>query len=53
MEKDSPPESGGVRGGLNPRPVCLFRPPLAPPDLGGEIGESRILPLSQGELEGV
>ena len=31
----------------------LFRPPLAPPDSGGEIGRSRILPLSQGELEGV
>ncbi len=42
----------------------LFRPPLAPPNLGGEIGGSwidsggeiggsRILPLSQGELEGV
>ena len=30
----SPPESGGGRGGLN---VRLFRPPLAPPDSGGEM----------------
>ena len=30
----SPPESGGGRGGLN---VHLFRPPLAPPDSGGEM----------------
>ena len=30
----SPPKLGGVRGGLNRR---LFRPPLTPPDSGGEI----------------
>ena len=30
----SPPESGGGRCGLN---VRLFRPPLAPPDSGGEM----------------
>ena len=29
----SPPESGGARGGLKGR---LFRPPLTPPDSGGE-----------------
>ena len=29
--EDSPPESGGARGGLNPLPFCLFRPPLTPP----------------------
>ena len=29
----SPPESGGVRGGLKKR---QFRPPPAPPDSGGE-----------------
>ena len=33
----SPPESGGVRGGLNEqRDNPLFRPPLTPPNLGGE-----------------
>ena len=36
----SPPKLGGVRGGLNRRfirhIVPLFRPPLAPPDSGGE-----------------
>ena len=36
----SPPKLGGVRGGLNRRKlrhiVPLFRPPLAPPDSGGE-----------------
>ena len=48
----SPPELGGVRGGLNRRKlrriirrfirrklrhiIPLFRPPLAPPDSGGE-----------------
>ena len=30
----SPPKLGGVRGGLNER---MFRPPLAPPNLGGEV----------------
>ena len=43
----SPPESGGVGGGLNGRMVPLFRPPLAPPDSGGESGSS-----SQGRLGG-
>ena len=49
----SPPKLGGVRGGLNRRKlrriirrklrrklrhiIPLFRPPLAPPNLGGEI----------------
>jgi len=36
---DSPPESGGVRGGLNTLTQadnCSFRPPLTPPDSGGE-----------------
>ena len=32
--KCSPPESGGDRGGLN---KCIFRPPLTPPNLGGEM----------------
>ena len=44
----SPPKLGGVRGGLNSRKlrriirrfirrnIPLFRPPLAPPDSGGE-----------------
>ena len=44
----SPPKLGGVRGGLNRRKlrrfirrklrhiIPLFRPPLAPPDSGGE-----------------
>ena len=36
--KSSPPKLGGVRGGLNEqRDNPLFRPPLAPPNLGGEI----------------
>ena len=34
MVISSPPESGGARGGLKER---LFRPPLTPPDSGGEI----------------
>ena len=33
LPPDSPPESGGARGGLNKR---TFRPPLTPPNLGGE-----------------
>ena len=37
----SPPNLGGVRGGLNvlnhPRNIRVFRPPLAPPNLGGEL----------------
>ena len=35
----SPPESGGARGGLNELQSdgSLFRPPLTPPDSGGEI----------------
>ena len=37
----SPPKLGGVWGGLNRRNIrlriCFFRPPLAPPNLGGEI----------------
>ena len=33
----SPPESGGARGGLNLRQIIpSFRPPLTPPDSGGE-----------------
>ena len=33
----SPPESGGARGGLNQRQIIpSFRPPLTPPDSGGE-----------------
>ena len=38
---DSPPESGGVRGGLNTltqSDIRLFRPPLTPPDSGGGGG---------------
>ena len=36
---DSPPESGGVRGGLNTltqSDIRLFRPPLTPPDSEGK-----------------
>ena len=32
----SPPELGGARGGLNKGTLWLFRPPLTPPNLGGE-----------------
>ena len=32
----SPPELGGARGGLNMRSLKVFRPPLTPPDSGGE-----------------
>ena len=33
----SPPTLGGVRGGLNQRRcTLLFRPPLSPPNSGGE-----------------
>ena len=38
---DSPPELGGVRGGLNTLTQSeerFFRPPLTPPDSGGENG---------------
>ena len=29
-------ERGGARGGLNKGTLWLFRPPLTPPNLGGE-----------------
>lgn len=38
---NSPPELGGARGGLNTltqSDIRFFRPPLTPPDLGGENG---------------
>ena len=43
-ESLSPPESGGVRGGLNKRTkdTRSFRPPLTPPNLGGEVDTFKI-----------
>ena len=44
----SPPESGGVPvggGGLNEQP--LFRPPLTPPNLGGEL----VIPDGEGLID--
>ena len=39
MAEGSSPESGEVRRGLNVRVSWgFFRPPLAPPDSGGEFG---------------
>jgi hypothetical protein len=34
--QNSPPKLGGARGGLKKRNGSWFRPPLAPPDSGGE-----------------
>ena len=37
----SPPESGGARGGLNMRPLKVFRPPLTPPRSALPLGSSK------------
>ena len=43
--RDSPPESGGDRGGLKER---LFRPPLTPPNLGGEMNTEEPIVITSG-----
>ena len=45
LPPDSPPESGGARGGLNKR---TFRPPLTPPNLGGEKDTEEPIIISSG-----
>jgi 2-amino-4-hydroxy-6-hydroxymethyldihydropteridine diphosphokinase len=51
---NSPPESGGARGGLNtPRQSenCFFRPPLTPPNLGGENDTPLVRPSHEGHTD--
>ncbi len=51
---NSPPESGGARGGLNtPRQSenCFFRPPLTPPNLGGENDTPLVRPSHEGQTD--